>query len=82
MQAIEFKSVVRNGVIFVPDEYRNMFSTVKVILLASDSREDKPESNNNPFDFSKFEKKWAGAFKVSNPDYDRAKYEYLKEKYQ
>jgi hypothetical protein len=30
--------------------------------------------------FSDFEKKWAGTFKVSG-DYDDAKYEYLKEKY-
>jgi hypothetical protein len=82
MQAIEFNSVVRDGVIFVPGEYRNMFSTVKVILLATDSQQDNPFSQNESFDFSEFEKKWAGAFKVSDADYDNLKYEYLKEKYQ
>ena len=79
MQAIEFNSVVSNGYIPVPEEYLNKInSTVKVIVLINDK--EKPVLKNENLQFSEFEKKWAGTFKVSD-DYDNVKYEYLKEKY-
>jgi hypothetical protein len=80
MEAIEFNSVINNGYIPVPQEYLNKInSTVKVIVLIGDKEMPVMTKKKN-LQFSDFEKKWAGTFKVSG-DYDDAKYEYLKEKY-
>ena len=42
MQAFEFQSTVENGMIHIPDVYRDKIrSNMKVIILAGDSDQDK-----------------------------------------
>jgi hypothetical protein len=80
MQAIEFDSVANNGVILVPSEYVSLFNApVRVIVLSNDR--ETSVTPKKKLTFPEFEKKWAGAFKLSDESYDDTKFQYLKDKY-
>jgi len=54
MQAYEFSSTTKNGIIHIPDIYRDKVpSNVKVIIIAQDDKKDKS-------DFSAFRVKTKG----------------------
>lgn len=73
MRTIAFNSIVDNGVIPVPREYSSLSNiSVRVIVVPS-NRVIKSAPKKQPT-FAEFEKKWAGAFKLTNDDYDEAKY--------
>ena len=42
MQAIEFQTTVKNGLIEIPRQYRKDLQTVRVILLVEDTPQAKP----------------------------------------
>jgi hypothetical protein len=80
MRTIEFNSVVDNGVIPVPSEYSSLSNITVRVIVVPNGKAVKASPKKQPT-FAEFEKQWAGAFKLSNDDYDDAKYHYLKEKY-
>ena len=46
MQAYEFNTVIRDGVIYVPEQFSDVSSFVRIIMLAdSDMKVSKPRKN-------------------------------------
>jgi 3'-phosphoadenosine 5'-phosphosulfate sulfotransferase len=80
MEAIEFNSVVKNGMIPIPEIYRKKVnSSVRVIVLVNDHAIDA-EDRSVAVDF--FLKNWSGILsEKSEEEIENARYEYLMEKY-
>jgi len=84
MEAIEFDSVVKNGMIPVPEIYKNKFnSSVRVIVLINETKKNQiieAEDKSVAVDF--FLKSWSGILSdKSDEEIENARYEYLMEKH-
>ena len=81
MEAIEFNSVVKNGMIPIPEIYRKKVnSAVRVIVLVNDQRIDTNEDKSIAVD--SFLKSWSGILSgKTEKEIENAKYEYLMEKH-
>lgn len=82
MQAIEFNSVIENGVIPVPDDYKKLSnSSVRVIVLVNEIEKNHPIDKSAAVDT--FLESWSGILaEKTDEEIENARYKYLKEKYQ
>jgi len=84
MEAIEFNSIVKNGMIPIPEIYKNKFnSSVRVIVLVTETKKNqtiKVEDKSAAVD--SFLKSWSGILSdKSDEEIENARYEYLLEKH-
>jgi hypothetical protein len=84
MEAIEFNSVIKNGMIPVPEIYKNKFnSSVRVIVLANETNKKQViDTENKSVAVDSFLKSWSGILSgKSDEEIENARYEHLLEKH-
>ena len=84
MEAIEFKSVVKNGMIPVPDIYKNKVNaSVRVIVLVNETKQNQiNEAENKSVAVDSFLNSWTGILSdKSDVEIGKARYEYLMKKH-
>ena len=84
MEAIEFNSIVKNGMIPIPEIYKNKFnSSVRVIVLMNETKKNQTigaEDKSTAVD--SFLKSWSGILSdKSDKEVENARYEYLMKKH-
>jgi len=84
MEAIEFNSVVKNGMIPIPEIYKNKVnSSVRVIVLVNETKKNQIiEAKDKSAAVDSFLKNWSGILSdKSDEEIKNARYEYLMEKH-
>jgi len=84
MEAIEFNSTVENGMISIPEIYKNKFhSSVRVIVLVNEIKKNQTnKTEDKSLAVDSFLKSWSGILSdKSDKEIEDARYNYLMEKH-
>ena len=75
MYAIEFEADVQNGMIKIPNEYKNLDSKhLKIIALLDDTLNIKPAEENTEFTDEYINEHWRELIMTGLSNYDQAYY--------